>query len=152
VHQHLDGAVPRVLRLGHELLQLLCGSLDRPRSAQHLLLDDVPNIPIRPRKVAPLVPFRNERLYRLGELTERPPRVHEYTQRHVLPRFRLEQVELVRLQVEEEPQPDVSRRLRYGDELIRRLVVCVSRVMPLTLVRTSESDCANSLASLITST
>jgi len=73
VHLHLDGAVPRVLRLGHELLQLLRRSLDRPRSTQHLLLDDDPNVPICPRKVAPLIPFRNEGLDRLGGLAERPP-------------------------------------------------------------------------------
>jgi len=90
VHLHLDSAVPCVLRVGHELLQLLRCSLDRPRSAQHLLLEDVPNVPIRPRKVARLVPFCNERLERLGELAERPPGVHEHTQRHVLLRFGLE--------------------------------------------------------------
>ena len=72
VHLYLDGAVPRVLRLGHELLQLLHGSLDRPRSAQHLLLDNIPNVAIRPRKIARLVPFCNERLDRSRELAERP--------------------------------------------------------------------------------
>jgi hypothetical protein len=123
VHLHLDGAVPCILRLGHELLQLLHGSLDRPRRAQHLLLDDVPNVAIRPGEIARLVPFRNERLDRLGELAECPTRVHEHAQGHVLPRFGLEQVKLVRLQVEEEPQPDVSRCLRHSNELIRRLVV-----------------------------
>ena len=50
------------------------------------------------------------------------------------------------------PQPDVSRRLRHSDELIRRLVVLRESSDALTLVRTSESDCASSLAPLITST
>ena len=72
VHLHLDSTVPYVLRLGHELLQLLCGSLDRPRSAQHLLLDDTPNLPVHPHKIAPLVFFCNKRLNRFRELAENP--------------------------------------------------------------------------------
>ena len=87
------------------------------------MLDDIPNVPIRPRKIAPLVLFRNERLDRFRELAESPTRVHEHAQGHVLSRLGLEQVELVRLQVEEEPQADISSRLRHGDELIGRLVV-----------------------------
>ena len=123
VHLHLDGTVSCILWFGHELLQLLRGSLDRPRRAQHLLLDNVPNVPIRPREIARLVPFRHERLHRLGELAKCPTRVHEHAQGNILSRFGLEQVELVRLQAEEEPQPNISRRLRHSDELIRRLVI-----------------------------
>ena len=121
VHLHLNSAVPRVLWLGHELLQLLCSSLDRPPSAQHPLLDD---IPIRPRKVAPLV-----LLFATSDSTDsegllRAPRESMSTRSGTS--FRAvgwREVELIRLQVEEAPQANVSSHHRHGDEHIRRLVV-----------------------------
>ena len=122
VHLEVDRAeAARVARARHELLQARGRGLDRLRGAQHRLLDEVADVPVGLRQRGRLA-LRDDGLDGLRQFREGAAglAVVAHRDRHAL--GAVDQVELVRLQVQEEPQADVSGRPRHVDELVGRVV------------------------------